>query len=384
MLELTRHFPVVVVTGPRQVGKTSLLERCLPDYRYVTLDAPSHAEMAETRPEEFLSRFAPPVMLDEIQYAPSFLRYLKVAVDQRRLPGQFVLTGSQNFALMQQVTESLSGRAAILSMHTLSGIEWRSATELAQHYSWHEFLWRGGYPALWSLLDDSPPRDRWYQSYVTTYLERDVRNIVNVGSLRDFDRFLRACATRCGQSLNMSDLARDVGISHPTAKQWLSVLQSSNQIFLLEPYYRSLGKRLAKSPKMYFTDTGLAAFLMGFESANALWSSAYAGALWENHVIAQWLRWRDTEQPNASLWYWRDQAGNEVDLIVEINQRLYTIECKLSEKPSLRDSSGIERLRDMYGARWAQGYIACQCRQPFDVSPNITAREGWTVWPLGK
>ncbi|MEK6747953.1 MAG: DUF4143 domain-containing protein [Pseudomonadota bacterium] len=180
----------------------------------------------------------------------------------------------------------------------------------------------------------------------------------------------------------MSELARDVGISHTTAKQWLSVLQTSNQIFLLEPYYRSLGKRLAKSPKLYFADTGLATYLMGFESADTLWGSAYIGALWENYVVAQWVRWRDVRQPNASLWYWRDQGGNEVDLIVEINQQIFAIECKLTEKPSTRECAGIARVSAMYGKQLAAAYVACHTPQAYDIVPGVAAVNGWKVWPL--
>jgi predicted AAA+ superfamily ATPase len=234
---------------------------------------------------------------------------------------------------------------------------------------------------LWG--ENPPARDRWYQGYVATYLERDVRNLLNVGNLRDFERFVRACAARCGQTLNMSELGRDVGVSATTAKQWVSVLQASNQILLLEPYYRSLGKRLAKSPKLYFTDTGLAAFLMGFQSPASLWASAYAGALWENHVVTQWLRWRDWHQPAATLWYWRDRAGAEVDLLIEIDQRVTAIECKLGNQPTSRDAAGIRKLRAFYGdERVASATVACTAEAPFEIEDGVTARPGWTHWSL--
>ncbi len=375
---------MVVLVGPRQVGKTSLLGQTFPDHAYVPLDLAGHAELAETRPDEFLRRFPPPVVLDEVQYAPRFFRHIKTTVDERRGEnGLFILTGSQDFTLMESVSDSLAGRAAVIPFLSLSGEEWAAVDELRQAWGWPEFLWRGGFPALWAGGGDSPPRDRWYQGYLATYLERDVRNLLNVGSLRDFERFLRACAARAAQTLNMSELGRDVGISPTTARQWLSVLQASGQILLLEPYFRSLGKRLAKSPKLYFTDSGLAAFLMGFGSADALWRSPGAGALFENHVVGQWLRWRDWCEPSASLWYWRDQTGHEVDLVIDRNGQLTAIEVKLQQLPDRSDLKGIARLARFYGDEAVAGrYVACTTDLPFDIGDQAAAMPGWTTWEL--
>lgn len=384
LAEIAASFPVVVVIGPRQVGKTSVLERAFASLDYVSLDVAANAEMAETRPDDFLRLHPPPLVLDEIQYAPAFFRQIKTYVDQNRpRNGLFILSGSQNFMLMKTVADSLAGRAAIIPFSGLSGLEWRAAQPLADAILWHEFLWRGGFPRLWDSPDHPVSRDRWYQGYLSTYLERDVRNLLQIGNLRDFERFLRACAARCAQTLNMSELGRDVGISATTARQWISVLQASNQIILLEPYYKSLGKRLAKSPKLYFTDTGLAAFLMGFQSAESLWKSHSAGALWENHVICQWQKWRDWHTPAASLWYWRDQGGNEVDLVIETGSRLVAIECKLSERPGAQDTRGLGRLQEFYGDEAIiHSFLACTTTQPFDVSNTITAISGWTTWQL--
>jgi predicted AAA+ superfamily ATPase len=382
---LAQTFPVVVLIGPRQVGKTSILEKTFPGYTYVSLDLSSYAEMAETRPQDFLQQFPPPVILDEIQYAPTFLRRIKTYVDASRGEnGLFLLTGSQNFLLMKAVTESLAGRAAVIPFLGLSGREWEGVHAEHQGTFWQDFLWKGGFPALWASPDLAPSRERWYQGYVATYLERDIRNLLNIGNLRDFERFVRACAARCGQTLNFSELGRDVGISTPTAKQWLSLLQASNQILLLEPYYRSLGKRLAKSPKLYFTDTGLAAYLMGFSAADALWYSPQAGALWENYVVAQWLRWRDWHEPSLALWYWRDQGGNEVDLLLERNQQLIPVECKLTEHPDVKALRGIKRLKTFYGdaAQIAHSYIACPIAGRFNIEESVTVVSGWTTWEL--
>ena len=384
LIDIASSFPVLVLVGPRQVGKTSVLERTFKDYSYISLDVAAHAEMAETRPEDFLQMYPPPVVVDEVQYAPAFFRQIKTFVDSHRGEyGLFILSGSQNFILMNNIADSLAGRAAVIPFSGLSGIEWQRACP-ASREMWREFLWRGGFPRLWDTPERPVSRDRWYQGYLATYLERDVRNLLNVGSIRDFERFLRACAARSAQTLNMSEIGRDVGISATTARQWVSVLQASGQIFLLEPYYKSLGKRLAKSPKLYFTDTGLAAFLMGFHSSKALWESQFIGALWENYVISQWHKWKDWHQPSATLWYWRDQPGNEVDLLIETGDRLTAIECKLTERPSNRDVRGLSRLVSFYrDVADINCYIACTADQPFGITDNVEVRSGWTVWDLG-
>lgn len=378
-----RQFPIVVLTGPRQVGKTSLLERLFPKHRYLSLDDASLAEMAETQPQAFLQAHTSPVILDEVQYAPGLFRYLKVAVDRaKNKNGQYLLTGSQSYLLMQGVSESLAGRAAIIPMLGLSMQEWLDfqgieAAAIHSNNPW-EFLFRGGFPALWATPENPLDRDRWFQSYISTYLERDLRALLRVGNLRDFERFLRACAARCAQTLNMSEIGRDVGISATTAREWISVLQASNMIFLLEPYYRSLGKRLVKSPKLYFTDTGLANYLMGFRSQENMRTSNQMGALWENHVITQWLRWRDWQVPAASLWYWRDQGGNEVDLLIELDGKLQAIEIKLTERPSVRELRGLRALKKFYGPEsLASEQIACTAQQPFTVSEGVMAVPGW-------
>lgn len=216
---------------------------------------------------------------------------------------------------------------------------------------------------------------------MATYLERDVRNLLNVGRLRDFERFLRACAARTGQLLNMSELGRDVGVSPTTAREWISVLQTSGQIVLLEPYHRSLGKRLVKSPKLYFADTGLAAYLAGFQSARALVDSPAIGAFWENHVVGQWIRYRDWYAPALQLWFWQDRTGREVDLLIEADQRLVPVECKWKERPGAGDAAGIGRLRALYASAVADGFVACTAASPFHVTPGVTAVSGWRLRP---
>jgi len=384
--KLAATFPVVVLTGPRQVGKTALLERTFPRHRYLSLDDAQNAEAAETRPGELLEAFPPPLIVDEIQYAPSLLRQIKVAVDRHRAErGMYLLTGSQSFPLMEAVSESLAGRAAVVPLLGLSEEEWAACAPIVSRSSHADLLWRGGYPGLWADAASAPDRDRWYQGYVATYLERDVRNMLNVSRLRDFERFLRASAIRTGQLLNMSEIGRDVGISPTTAREWMSVLHASAQVLLLEPYHRNLGKRLVKSPKLYFTDTGLAAYLCGFQSPASLAASPHAGAFWENHVICQWLRWRDWRAPGAGLWFWQDRMKNEVDLVVEIDGRLHPIECKGKELPGPSDLKGMHAFRSFYAPReLGPGWVACLAERRFDIAPGVTAVNGWTTWSLAE
>lgn len=376
-------FPAAVLTGPRQVGKTALLHHTFPGHASVELDLRSLAEAAENSPEAFFATYPPPCILDEVQNAPGLFRHVKRQVDRR--PGErglFLLSGSQVFPLMRNVSESLAGRAAIIKLLGLSGREWAEFSRPNDQAAWREFVWRGSFPALWAADGPLPDKNLWAQSYVATYLERDVRSALRVASLRDFERFLRACAIRVGQTLNKADLARDVGVAATTINDWLSVAEQAGQILLLEPYYRSLGKRLIKSPKLYFTDTGLAAFLAGFKSPAALWASPLAGAFFENHVVGQWLRWKEWNQPAASLWFWRNQAGDEVDLVVELDQKLHPIECKFKELPDRRDARSLEKFIRFYGEEnVGAACVACPVPLPYPLAPHVAAIPGWTEQP---
>ena len=369
---LFSQFPSVVVTGPRQVGKTSLVRKIFPDLEYVSLDLPSLAEQAEKSPNTFFRNRKEPLIIDEIQYAPSVLRHLKAMIDENKRPGRFILTGSQNFPLMQGVSESLAGRCGILNMLNLSAAEVRQAFD---RFDENAYLLKGGFPELYERPDID--HQLWYASYLSTYLERDVRNILNVGSLRDFDRFLRAVAARTAQLLSYSELARDVGISPNTARQWISVLQASGQIFLLEPYHRNLGKRLIKSPKIYMCDTGLALFLMGFETWDAVSRHPVVGAIWETHVVMQVVKHYQSSGKRIPLWFWRTVHGAEVDLLVERGGRFVAIENKFSENPDHATLKGIQALKKFYGGEFFEkGLIACRSPHPFPLSEEVSAVPG--------
>lgn len=326
-LERAQTRPVVVLTGARQTGKTSLVRRLFPQYAYVSLDLPSDAAQAESDPKAFLTRYPQPLIVDEIQYAPGLLRHLKRVVDEQRdQNGQFILTGSQPFELMTGVSESLAGRAAILTLDGLSFAEIQSA---GLDVGVDEFILRGGFPELYQRPDIDA--SGFFQSYVATYLERDLRSQLQVGSLRDFERFLRACALRTSQVLNKAEIARDIGISPSTAGEWLSVLERSGIISLLEPWFSNQTKSLVKSPKLHFRDSGLCAYLMGMLTAEDLYSSPLSGALWEttvyselNKLLALYGGWQ--------LSYWRDRT-KEADFLLHRAGRFLIADAKWSENP---------------------------------------------------
>lgn len=361
--EYINQFPVLILTGARQTGKTTLYQHLFPNFNYVSLDDPFEADRAEQTPQTFLDSHPTPLIIDEVQYAPSIFRYIKLAVDQQKrerrqqaavanigeaddsLPCQYLLTGSQEFDLMQNVSESLAGRAGILTLPTLSADEVQRAMP---EVSLRDFVLRGGYPILYAQSNMVPRT--WFPSYIATYLERDVRNAINVQSLRDFNRFVRALAIRSSQVLSLADIARDVGVAPNTIKSWLSVLQASNLIYLLEPYYRNIGKRLVKSPKVYFTDTGLLLHLVGIDSWEGLIKSPLAGAIWETYCFTQiYKTFRNRGLSNPSFWYWRTQDGNEVDFVLEQGTALIALEAKLKERPTKADLRGFEHLETYYG-----------------------------------
>lgn len=361
--------PVVVLTGARQTGKTSTFRRLFPDYKFVSLDLPTEAEQAEKEPQGFLRRHPPPVIIDEVQYAPGLFRYLKAAVDaDRGGRGQFLLTGSQKFTLMKSVSESLAGRADIVELETLSLAEMRAAFPETVLES---AIVRGGFPELQA----NPDIDHvaFYNSYLATYLERDVRSLANVGSLRDFERFLRACALRSANLLNKADLARDVGISPSTANHWLSTLEASGQIVLLEPWFSNRTKSIVKSPKLYLADTGLLCALLNIRSEEVLRQAPSVGGIWETFVFAQ-LRARERRAGRLrSLFFWRDRT-REVDFLVEAGGRLELLEAKWNEVPGTGDTVNLDFVRNAVGkSRIDRGMVVCRAPNSFPLANGFQA-----------
>lgn len=367
---LSRQYPAVVLTGARQVGKTSLLKKLFPGHSFVSLDLPSLAELAEKEPELFIQRHPCPVIIDEVQYAPKLFRYLKSWIDKNRHDyGQFILTGSQKFTLMKNISESLAGRCVWIELETLSLSEIQST--LTVHAL--DVLVRGGFPEL----QTRPELDAnsFYQSYVATYLERDIRALLNVTQLRDFERFLRACALRSAQVLNKSDLARDVGISPTTANEWLSVLEASNQILLLEPWFGNKTKSMIKSPKLYLADTGLLCHLLGISSLPDLHKSPLAGAVWETFVFSELRKRQICVEGKWQLWFWRDLRGLEADFLIHHGGNFELFEAKFSENPDLRDAGNLGKVAEILGGEKVEKMsVICRTAQDYPMTKTVWAK----------
>lgn len=322
-LRLARGFPILAITGPRQAGKTTLARTLFADRAYVSLEDPEQREFADRDPRGFLARFDEGAIIDEAQHCPELFSYLQGLVDARQRMGDFILTGSQHFGLLSRITQSLAGRVGLIQLLPLAMSELADSRLLPTRLD--ELLWRGGYPPLY----DRPlaPND-WFPNYVATYLERDVRQLLAVRDLGLFQRFLKLCAARSGQLLNLSALANDCGISHVTAREWLTVLEASYVVMLLQPYHRNFGKRLVKTPKLYFLDTGLAAWLLGVKDTDTLNTHAQRGALFETLVVTEFIKQRFNDGQPAALYFWRDNTGHEVDLLFEVGDRLQAVEIK--------------------------------------------------------
>jgi hypothetical protein len=369
LLQSARTRPVVVLTGARQTGKTSTLRRLFPGHGFVSLDLPTEAEQAEREPSAFLRRHPTPVIIDEVQYAPGLFRHLKAAVDEQRTRhGQYLLTGSQKFTLMRGVAESFAGRADIVDLDTLSWSEVRAAQP---RETLGCAIVRGGLPELQA----NPEIDAaaFYNSYLATYLERDIRALTHVGSLRDYERFLRACALRSASLLNKADLARDIGIAPSTANHWLSMLEASGQVVLLDPWFSNRTTSLVKSPKLYLADTGLLCALLNVRTEEALRQSPSVGAIWETYVCAQ-LRHRERRDGRmGSLFFWRDRT-REVDFVTDVAGRLQLFEAKWTELPSESDCANLKAVRHLVGPRRvSRAVIVCRTGHAYPLAGGFEA-----------
>ncbi len=304
-------YPIVAVTGPRQSGKTTLLMNMFPEYRYVSLENPDNLSFAINDPNGFLELYNEQVIFDEVQRAPQLFSYLQTMVDQSRKMGQFMLSGSQNFNLLNSITQSLAGRVALFRLLPFDFAELKAESLLPEDFT--EILIRGNYPALY---DRPLPTTDFYANYLETYVERDVSTLLNIKDLTSFRTFVRLCAARAGQLLNLTELSRDAAISVPTVRSWLSILESSYLVFQLTPYFRNFNKRLVKSPKLYFYDTGLLCFLLGIKTAEQLLLNEQKGAIFENFIINEYIRQNHHQNLHREFYYWRDSNGLEIDLMV--------------------------------------------------------------------
>ncbi|HEX5646729.1 MAG TPA: ATP-binding protein [Nitrospira sp.] len=343
---LLRGFPVVTVTGPRQSGKTTLAKAVFAGKPYLSLEDPDVRRLALDDARAFLERLPDGAVLDEVQRAPEILSYLQSRVDADGRMGLFVLTGSQHFGLMSKVTQSLAGRTAFIELLPFSVRELEEAG--VGPLSLDAMLFTGGYPALYDRR--LPPRE-WFPAYVTAYVERDVRQLLKVQELETFQRFVRLCAGRSGQILNLSALATDCGITHNTAKAWVSVLEASYILFQLRPHHANFRKRLVKSPKLYFYDTGLLCWLLGIQEPDQLTTHPLRGHIFETFVVSELVKTRLNQGERAAFHFWRDSNGNEVDVIVEAGMKLIPIEIKSGQTLNRDFFTGLERWTALAGDR---------------------------------
>ncbi len=344
-----KQFSAVVLTGARQAGKSTLVRHLFPDFNYVSLDELDTRNYAIDDPRGFLKNYPCPLIIDEIQEAPSLLTYIKKIIDENRSePGRFIITGSQQFSLMEGVQETLAGRAAILDLHTLS------LFELNSKQAWEQLVHCGSYPELW--VKKSIDRHLWYSSYIKTFLERDIKSQLQKDYLKHYEQFLNLIISRCAQELNYADIAKDLGVDEKTIKSWVSFLERSQIIFLLPPYPKKIdNKQISKKPKIYFYDTGLIAYRLGYLSPQQILNGPLAGSMFENLVISEIVKRMKANSQAGFLYHYRDKSGLEVDLILETQSCLKIIEIKKNETPTislaqnlLKFSSLVDNVESVY------------------------------------
>ena len=395
--KISKMFGAVIVTGPRQVGKTTLLQKHIGDMAYVTLDDPVILQAAADEPGTFFKDHTPPVFVDEIQYAPALFSYIKIHIDRSKAKGQFFLSGSQQFQMMKNVSESLAGRIGILNLLGLSMREIRKETfdkpflpvdgyfsarkkdlkEMAYQDVW-KMIHRGSMPEL--VLNRDFDRQAYYAAYVKTYIERDVRALAQVGDELKFLRFMTAVAACGGQLLNMASLARDAGVSGPTADRWISILKASGIIYLLEPYHNNIIKRAVKTPKVYFLDTGLAAYLTRWPTDETLRMGAQAGAFFESFVIAEIIKsYYNAGILDPPLYFYRDKEGNEIDLLIFENGYLHPIEIKKHADPDKSDISAFSVIDNIADVKRGPGCVVCMYENIITLKGEDKAVPVWAI-----
>jgi len=362
LLELATGYPVLALTGPRQSGKTTLARAAFEDKDYVSLEDLDELAFAQRDPRGFLARFPGGAVIDEAQRCPALFSYLQGLVDTEPRMGAFVLTGSQQFGLMAGITQSLAGRVGSVQLLPIALYELTGAKIAVDNIN--QLLVRGLYPAVY---DRPLTPQRWYSDYIATYVERDVRQISAIHDLSLFQRFLKMCAARTGQLLNLHALANDCGMSHPTARAWLSILEASYIVFLLQPHYRNFGKRLVKTPKLYFHDTGLAASMLGIQDEAHMSIHPSRPALFETMIVNEFLKVRYNQGQRSNCYFWRDNLGNEIDLLLELGDELVAVEIKSGQTFTTDYFTGLRKWSAIAGQQGTSPHLVFGGNQSFET-----------------
>ena len=337
--QLSKIYPVVALTGPRQSGKTTMVKKIFANKKYLSLENLDTRSFAKNDPRGFLKTYRNGVIIDEAQNVPELFSYIQEIADTNKMPGEFILTGSQNFLLMEKINQSLAGRIAITTLLPLSTEEISKKTKGIQL---NQIMLNGQYPIIYEKKIDA---NEWYQNYIKTYLERDVRLMKNISDLSLFQKFIKLCAGRIGQILNLTSLANDCGVSHNTVRGWISILEASYLIFLLPPYYKNFNKRLIKMPKIYFYDTGLAASLLGIENKDQFDINPFRGGLFESFIISEILKKEYNEGQTPKIFFWRDKSGHEIDCLYENKEKKYALEIKSAKTINNDFFKGLDYLQ---------------------------------------
>jgi hypothetical protein len=378
--DAVKQFPAIAITGPRQSGKTTLLKKAFGlTHEFVSFDDPLTRQKAISDPKLFLENVREPTIFDEIQSAPGILSYLKILIDENRNKrGRFILTGSQQFNLIKNLGDTLAGRIALLTLLAFSKKEKRnvaaSGKKLTKTLEWFvDACLRGSFPEI--SIHPKVGFEAWYGSYIQTYLERDIRTVYNIGSLREFQKFLQILAARCAQILNLSSISNELGTSVNTIKKWLSILEASYIIYLLPPYYRNLGKRITKNPKIYFLDCGLVCYLTGIRDKRHLLSGPLAGQLFENYIIQEAVKSYFNGAQRPRLSYLRTHNDLEIDLIIEKNMQVFPLEIKLNKSPNINMAKPIERFKKVFSKlKIMPGRIICLSDEDFFLTRDVSVQ----------
>ncbi|MEZ4828233.1 MAG: ATP-binding protein [Bacteroidia bacterium] len=352
ILSLAQKFPVVSLTGPRQSGKTTLVRELFPDYAYLTLENPNQRQAAKEAPLAFLQQNTKGIIIDEAQYVPEIFSYVQLEADEHNKSGEFILCGSQHFLMMEKITQSLAGRVAIFNLLPLSLSELQDTSYKLEDYI--SYIFQGFFPRVYDK--QIHPTD-YYPNYIQTYMERDARQVVNITDLGAFQTFIQLCAGRIGQLFNQSEIGSLAGIDQKTARRWLTILEAGFQVFTLRPYFKNFDKRIIKTPKLYFWDTGLACSLLGIQTEEELLNHYARGALFENFIIVEMIKKFYNKGIRPNVYFWRDHSGHEIDLLFDIGGKLYPMEIKSGQVLQKGFFKGVNHFLEISGAETQNSYL---------------------------